>query len=168
MDEVAARAGVNRTTVYRRWPNRVALVKAVVERLRTRFRDEPLPDSGTLEQDLVEAFAKRWELGRNVEAKAWARLRAERHHPEVEMIVGGAVDERRAEWRYMITRAIARGEVPVGTDEQLVLDFVRAIVDSRGAQRPEETWLRSAVRTVVAGAAAGTLVRAGMKRKGRT
>jgi len=164
MDEVAVRAGVNRTTIYRRWPNRVALVTAVVDRLRTPLRHNPLPDSGTLEQDLIEAFARRWKLGRNVEARAWARLLDERHNPEVETIVGDAVDERRAEWRYMVTRAIERRELPAGTDEQLLLHFVRAIVDLRRGQPLDVTWLEVAVRTVVAGAGAGTLVRAGGKR----
>jgi AcrR family transcriptional regulator len=164
MDEVAARAGVNRTTIYRRWPNRVALVTAVVARLRTPLRHNPLPDSGALDQDLIEAFARRWKLGHNVDARAWARLRDERHNPEVETIVGDAVDERRAEWRYMVTRSIERRELPAGTDEQLVLDFVRAIVDLRGAQPLDVKWLELAVRTVVAGAGAGTLVRAGGKR----
>jgi AcrR family transcriptional regulator len=164
MDEVAARAGVNRTTIYRRWPNRLALVTAVVDRLRTPLRHNPLPDSGALVQDLIEAFARRCTFGRRVEGRAWARLLDERYNPEVETIVGDAVDERSAEWTRMVTRAIERRELPAGTDEQLILDFVRAIVDSRGAQALDEKWLSAAVRTVVAGAGAGTLVRAGGKR----
>ena len=167
MDEVAARAGVNRTTIYRRWPSRVELVTAVVDVLRTRFRHDPLPDTGTLEQDLIEAFARRWEFGRNVEAAAWSRLRAERDRPDVEAIVGGVIDDRSAEWRAMVTRAIERRELPPGTDEQLVLAFVRALVDARGAQRSDVAWLTAAVRTVIAGASAGTLVRAGKQRRAR-
>ncbi len=163
MDEVAARAGVNRTTIYRRWPNRMALVTDVVGRLRTPLRHNPLPDSGALEQDLIEAFARRWTFGRKVEGRAWARLLDERHNPEVESIVGDAVDERSAEWRSMVTRSIERRELPPGTDEQLLLDFVRAIVDFRRAQPLDAKWLSAAVRTVVAGASAGTLVRAGGK-----
>jgi AcrR family transcriptional regulator len=164
LDEVAARAGVNRTTIYRRWPNRVALVTAVVDRLRTPLRHNPLPDTGALEQDLIEAFARRWKFGRSVDARAWARLLDERNNPEVEAIVGDAVDERRAEWRHMVTRSIERRELPPGTDAQLLLDFVRAIVDFRGPQPLDAKRLTAAVRTVVAGAGAGTLVRAGGKR----
>ena len=160
MDEVARRARVNRTTIYRRWPSRLALVTAVVERLRAPLRTSPLPDTGALERDLIEAFARRWKLGREVEARAWGRLLDERRTPEVEALVGHAVDERRAEWRSMVTRAIARRELPPGTDEQLVLDFVRALVDARGAQPLDTRWLSAAVRTVVAGARAGTLRRA--------
>jgi len=59
----------------------------------------------------------------------------------------------------MVTRAIDRGEVPPGTDARLLLDLVRAIVDARGSsRRPSTTWLTLAVRTVIAGARAGTLV----------
>ena len=49
---------------------------------------------------------------------------------------------------------------PRGTDLQLVLDFVRAIVDGRPfTSRLDRTWLTLAVRTVIAGARAGTLTR---------
>jgi len=160
MDEVVSMAGVNKTTIYRRWPNRAALIAAVVDRMRTPLRDSPLPDTGQLEGDLVEAFARRFTFGRKVEGRAWRRLLDERHSPEVEAIIGDAVNERRDEWRSMVTRAIDRGEVPPGTDARLLLDLVRAIVDDRGpSRRPDTTWLTIAVRTVIAGARGGTLVR---------
>lgn len=162
MDEVAARAAVNKTTIYRRWPSRLALITALVDRMRTPLREHPLPDTGQLERDLVEAFARRFTVDRKVEGRAWARLLAERHNPEVEAIIGAAVDERRDAWRAMVTRAVARSELPPGTDAPLLLELVRAIVDARGrgaARRLDTTWLTLAVRTVLAGARAGTLVR---------
>jgi AcrR family transcriptional regulator len=160
MDAVASMAEVNKTTIYRRWPSRAALVAAVVDRMRTPLRESPLPNTGRLERDLVEAFARRFTFGRKVEGRAWARLLDERHSPDVEAIIGEAVNERRAEWRSMVTRAIDRGELPPGTDAQLLLDLVRAIVDCRSASRRLDTsWLTLAVRTVLAGARAGTLVR---------
>lgn len=154
MDEVVAKAGVNKTTIYRRWPSRAALVAALVERMRAPLRESPLPDTGSLERDLVGAFTRRLAVGRKKEGRAWARLVEERRNPEVERIVGGAVDERRDEWRAMVTRAIDRGEVPARTDPQLVLHLVRAIADVR---RTDPSWLLMAVRTVLAGARAGTL-----------
>jgi AcrR family transcriptional regulator len=160
MDAVAARAEVNKTTLYRRWPTRAALVTALVERMRTPLRNSPLPDTGRLETDLVAAFARRFAVGRNVEGRAWARLLDERYSPEVEPIIRDAVGERRDEWLSMVTRAIDRRELPRGTDSQLVLDFIRAIVDSRSSsRRPDTIGLTLAVRTVIAGARAGTLVR---------
>jgi AcrR family transcriptional regulator len=156
MDEVVARAKVNKTTIYRRWPNRAALVAALVERMRRPFRASPLPDTGQLERDLVEAFSRRSAVSRTTEGRAWARLLDERHGPEVAAIIGAAVDERRDEWRSMVTRAIDRGDVPPRTDPQLLLHVVRAIVDAR---RDDPSWLILAVRTVIAGARAGTLQR---------
>ena len=156
MDAVAASAEVNKTTIYRRWPSRTALVTAVVERMRKPLRNSRLPDTGDLERDLVEAFTRRLNVGRRVEGRAWARLLDERYTPEVEAIIGEAVDERGSEWKAMVTRAIDRGEVPSGTDPQLLLHVLRAIVD---AHRIDATWLILAVRTVIAGARAGTLQR---------
>jgi AcrR family transcriptional regulator len=160
MDGVASRAAVNKTTIYRRWPSRAALVTVLVDRMRAPLRESPLPDTGQIESDLVEAFARRFTFGRKVEGRAWARLLDERHSPEVAALIGDAVDERRDEWRSMVTRAIDRGELPPGTDAQLLLELVRAIVDSRSSSRRLDTiWLTLAVRTVIAGARAGTLVR---------
>jgi AcrR family transcriptional regulator len=168
MEAVASRAAVNKTTIYRRWPSRAALVTALVERLRRPLRESPLPDTGRLERDLIEAFKRRSAFGRNVEGRAWRRLLDERHSPEVEAIIGDAVSERRAEWRSMVTRAIDRGELPRGTDVQLLFDLVRVIVDSRGASRGlEPRWLTIAVRTIIAGARAGTLRRAVRKSRRR-
>src|SRR6185295_9553640 len=103
MEAVASRAEVNKTTIYRRWPSRAALVTAVVERMRTPLRESPLPDTGQLEGDLLEAFRRRFAFGRKVEGRAWARLLDERYSPEVAAIIGDAVDERRHEWRSMVT-----------------------------------------------------------------
>jgi AcrR family transcriptional regulator len=161
MDVVASRAAVNKTTIYRRWPSRAALITALVDRMRAPLRASPLPDTGRLESDLVEAFARRFTFGRKTEGRAWARLLEERYRPEVEAIIGAAVAERRDEWRSMVTRGIARKELPPRTDVQLVFDLVRAIVDSRRSSGTLDTsWLTLAVRTVIAGARAGVLVRA--------
>jgi AcrR family transcriptional regulator len=160
MDVVASSAAVNKTTIYRRWPSRAALVTALVDRMRRPLRGSPLPNTGQLENDLVEAFTRRFTIGRKIEGRAWARLVEERYHPEVEAIIGDAVAERSGEWRSMVTRGIDRGELPPRTDPQLLLHLVRAIVDSRHSSvRPDKTWLTLAVRTVIAGARAGTLVK---------
>jgi AcrR family transcriptional regulator len=160
MEVVATRAAVNKTTIYRRWPSRAALVAALVDRMRTPLRERPLTDTGRLEDDLVEAFTRRDTFGRRVEGRAWARLLEERHRPEVARLIRDPVAERRGEWRAMVTRGIARGELPPGTDAPLVLHLVRAIVDSRGpARRLDRAWLTLAVRTVLAGARAGALGR---------
>ena len=162
IEEVAGRAAVNKTSIYRRWPSRRTLISAAVARMSTRFREIRLPDTGSLTNDLVEAFASRLRFGRRLEGRAWARLLAERHNPEVEAIIGPAVRARRGEWIAMVTRAIDGGELPAGTDAQLLIELVRSVVDARfesGRGRLDVPWLRTAIGTLVAGARSGTLVR---------
>ena len=54
VDEVASNAGVGKATVYRRWARKEDLALAAMEQL---YRDEmPVPDTGSLRQDLTEAF----------------------------------------------------------------------------------------------------------------
>lgn len=76
-------------------------------------------------------------------------------------MIGEAVQTRSGEWKAMITRAIDRGELPAGTDSQLLLDFVRALADdsARRSPRLDTARLTLAVKTVLAGARTGVLVR---------
>ena len=162
VDTVTIRAGVNKTTIYRRWPNKVELVAAAVEWMRRWVHDVPLPDTGELERDLVQAFRRKVSFKNRVEGRAWARLIAEKHDPEVWAVIGEAVKERSHEWYSIVIRAVARHELPKGTDPRLLLGMLGAIVDAWNANssgRLKSELLEAAVRTVVAGARSGSLVR---------
>lgn len=164
MEQVCVASSVHKTTIYRRWPRRADLVAATVQWMRKTVHDVPLPDTGALEEDLLAAFRRRMTFGRRVEGRAWARLLAERHDPEVEALIGSAVRERSSAWRAMGERAIARGEIPEGTDIGLLLEMLRVLVDSAfasAAGKLQDDRLVTAVRTIVAGARAGTLVPCG-------
>ncbi|MDQ1178585.1 TetR/AcrR family transcriptional regulator [Rhodococcus sp. SORGH_AS_0301] len=50
VDSVARTAGVNRTTIYRRWPTKTALIAAVLEPVMSRY--DHVPDSGSGRDDL--------------------------------------------------------------------------------------------------------------------
>jgi AcrR family transcriptional regulator len=162
MDVVSAKAGVNKTTIYRRWAGKALLVAAAIEWMRRLVHDVPLPDTGSLERDLAEAFRRKVSFKDRVEGRAWARLLAEKHDPEVSAIIGDAVKERSHAWYTMVTRAVGRGELPRGTDPRLLLGMLGAVVDAWNASssgRLKAELLEAAVRTVVAGARSGSLVR---------
>jgi AcrR family transcriptional regulator len=55
MDDVAARAGVAKTTLYRRWPTKDHLAVAVAAEM---LAEVPIPDTGDLRQDLTEFAAE--------------------------------------------------------------------------------------------------------------
>src|SRR5260370_7974649 len=51
MDDVAERAGVAKTTLYRRWPTKDHLATAVAAEM---LGEGPIPDTGDLRRDLTE------------------------------------------------------------------------------------------------------------------
>ena len=53
MDAVATRAKASKATLYRRWSGKVALV---IDALLTQKAAPPVPDTGSLRGDLLEAF----------------------------------------------------------------------------------------------------------------
>jgi AcrR family transcriptional regulator len=126
LEAVARRAGVNKTSVYRRWGTRENLVlEAMLERGAEQV---PIPDTGSLERDLV-LYGTAIAAGvRAPEVQAIVRTVASIHDPRSPI-----VDASRRFWktRYrmaseMVERAIARGEVPEGTDPRVVVESVVA------------------------------------------
>ena len=120
IERVAARAGVGRGAVYRRWRSKAEMVFAAV----VHSAELPTPvDSGTLEGDLV-ALAERIAAltGTDQARAALAGLVAElAGDPEL----ATALEDRlfAAERRYValiLERACARGELGPGTDPELV------------------------------------------------
>ena len=60
MDDVAERAGVSRTTIYRRWPSKAAVAAAAVSSL---YLDRvEVPDTGSLSEDLVTLLTESYRL----------------------------------------------------------------------------------------------------------
>ena len=68
VEEVAARAGVGKATIYRRWSTKEELVLAAAERVMVHV--EP-PDTGSLRDDLVGWY---WEKFRTKSASTSDRL----------------------------------------------------------------------------------------------
>jgi AcrR family transcriptional regulator len=123
LDELAARSGVAKTTVLRRWPSKAAVAAAGVERLALQSVD--VPDSGTLRGDLhallhgaVDTFAS----GRGQFVPRL--LREAGHHPEITDLLFTVIHTRRQAYRRVLALAIARGELsPVG-DQELLIDLL--------------------------------------------
>jgi AcrR family transcriptional regulator len=127
--EVARRAGVPKSTVYRRWRSRRALLAAALENLATQGAQ--LPNTGTLRGDLVEAVEIQMaEL--NAEGRAFARIGLEAAgDDELGPIVRDALRRRRQAFFPVFQRAIARGELRPDIDLDAALDLVFGAVLSR-------------------------------------
>jgi AcrR family transcriptional regulator len=167
VEDVAARSGVNKTTIYRRWPTKVDLVAAAL--LHVAEAPEP-PDTGSVREDLL-ALLKHWAVRANSPlGRGLVRMvQLERTHPEVDQVVQRIAAEHGRVRRRVVERAVARGDLPAGTDAELVVELTFAPVFRRIAtakKPPDPEFIEAVVDVVLAGAKAGAAVRDGA-REGR-
>lgn len=123
LDELAARSGVAKTTVLRRWPSKAAVAAAGLERLALQSVD--VPDSGTLRGDLHAL------LGSAVDTFVRGRgqfvpglLREAGHHPEIADLINTVLHTRRQAYRKVLALALARGELLPSIDQDLLIDLL--------------------------------------------
>ncbi len=155
VDDVAARAGVNKTTIYRRWPTRADLVVAALTRIAGPPR---APECGRLEPDLLALFLSATTLratpaGRGIVSA----LIAERGDPEVDRICAELREMHRRPARVLLEHARDRGELPRRTDVELLLDVLTGAVYGRLRECPdplEADWVRRVIRLVLSGVGA--------------
>jgi AcrR family transcriptional regulator len=128
--EVAARAGVHETSIYRRWGTREGLM---IDALLTSGGQElPIPDTGSLRGDLA-AFATELTaflsdpLGRALE-HAMATPTVD---PAIIEASAGYFRTRFEIASVIIKRASDRGEIPVCADPSLALEMLIAPVHVR-------------------------------------
>lgn len=137
VEGVAQRAGVHKTTIYRRWHDLETLViDAVAENVLTEV---PVPDTGNIEDDM-RALARglvRWlhsSIGKAVLATmchgASCAREIEDGRREFYRIRFGQV-------RPVIERAVARGELPAETDPTEVIKAMAAPLYFRMLVLPE-------------------------------
>lgn len=160
IEDVAARAGVNKTTIYRRWPSRADLVVAALTELAAPPHGVA---TGQLEEDLLAMFLTATTLRSTPAGRGVVRaLIAERGDPEVDRICGVLRDRHRAPARMLLEQARRRGELPRRVDLDLLLDVLTGSIYSRLRECPhplEPAWVRSVIRLVLAGASAGVRTR---------
>jgi AcrR family transcriptional regulator len=130
VDDVASKAGVNKTTVYRRWPTKAELVAAAIRAVSGI--EEPLPDTGHLRGDLVELVSRVLAFIKTPEGRAITRLvTVEAGDPEVDRLSRSFRDEALSRRSRVIERAKARGELPQEVEPRLLLDAIFAPLTTR-------------------------------------
>jgi AcrR family transcriptional regulator len=148
IDGVAARAGVGKATIYRRWRSKTELVEEAIKGLSEGIE---LPDTGSLRGDFlaIAVFAMR---GTNVrESTLVPRLVAEAAGDPTlhEIFLRELVAPRRNALKVLLKRAQARGELRRDADLELAVDlligpiFYRLLIVALGARLPRNYAERS-------------------------
>jgi AcrR family transcriptional regulator len=119
IDQVAARARVSKTSLYLRWPNKVALV---ADALQHRARAVPeLPDTGSLPGDM-RVFLSALVRSRSLASRALAAVSSEiASNPELRKAWHrGLAGMLTGCLRAIVLRAIERGELAADSDVELL------------------------------------------------
>jgi AcrR family transcriptional regulator len=128
IEAVAARAGVGKATIYRRWPSKGALALDVL----LEFQDfGPAPDTGTTKGDLTAIVrGVNTGLAHPSAAAVIPGLAADlAHDPTLAKAFRDRfVLPRRRSVAAAIERAVERGDLPAEVDEELLIDLLSSPV----------------------------------------
>jgi AcrR family transcriptional regulator len=126
VDAVAARAGVSKATIYRRYPSKAALVVAATFTIAEETA--PKPDTGSLRGDLSANLQNLRKLVCDpVLGQAIKRIQVDAlQNEELAQMHEEFVAERRHATRAQLERAIERGELRDDTDLDFALDTIAA------------------------------------------
>ncbi len=119
--EVAELAGLNKTSIYRRWPTKAELVRAALEHSMAHVRD--VADTGALRTDLISLI--KVVGGFVTSARGMGVVRTvfvDGDSPEVREMAGSMWQRAGGDMpRIVIERAVQRGELPPEADVGLLL-----------------------------------------------
>lgn len=155
VDEVSRRSGVAKTTIYRHWPSREALVLDAASRISA---EQAVPDTGTLGGDVVALLL---DLGEKLTSARWSTVvpslidLAERDAGFAQLH-GRIQRGHAASLRTVLERGAARGELPPDADLQAILSaLIGPLYYRRWFSREpiDEPFVRAVAGNVLAGQA---------------
>jgi AcrR family transcriptional regulator len=154
--QVADIAGVNKTSIYRRWPSKADLVRDALAIPMSHAGDAP--DTGALRTDLIALAGTVAAFTQSRVGTALIRIMlAEGGNPEVRALANAAYSEagKHGPW-IVIQNAMQRGELSANADASLMLFTIagaimhRVFVEHRSVQ---DEFLKQVVDLVLYGAA---------------
>ena len=123
MDVLAERAGVSKTTIYRRWTSKEQLV---LEALRSAMGPLDDVDTGSLRADvrayLIELGERMWQ-GRMTDVLPHL-IEVACHDDSLRSRLDDYVQYRRAPMLAILGRGLARGELPADSDLDVLADVL--------------------------------------------
>ncbi|MBT2501257.1 TetR/AcrR family transcriptional regulator [Curtobacterium sp. ISL-83] len=140
LDEVAARTGKAKTTLYRRWATKEDLVLAAVTSAGRPPEVDALPDRGDLRADLLAVIDSPWLGGADRRLAVLAGLAtAARSSARLADAVRSEIAEPYVEiYRRLLLRALDRGRVPeqAGARVEVLAEVIPAMSTHRLGTSP--------------------------------
>lgn len=155
IEAVAARAGVGKTTIYRRWPSKDALI---LDALGAAKAPLPEPSGGSVRDDLAElARALTDERKRRYSRCFWNVVGGAEKHPELyARYKRDVIEPRREVVRRVLRRGVRSGELRADLDVEVAMSM---LLGSLVPKRPHETfpdgYAEAVVDTLIRGIGAG-------------
>ncbi|MDN3353283.1 TetR/AcrR family transcriptional regulator [Actinomadura sp. DC4] len=155
IEAVAARAGVGKTTIYRRWPNKEALIIDALAALKAPF---PAPVGDSVRDDLV-AIARAFMTDKTDKKRLdcyWSIIGGAERYPELmARFTREVIEPRRDVLRMVLRRGIASGELRADLDVEVTLWLMLGAVAQRARARAAgpmpDDFAVSVVDTLMAG-----------------
>jgi AcrR family transcriptional regulator len=131
IDAIAARSGVSKPTLYRRWPEGKRQV--VADAIRERHAEKgAVPDTGSLRGDLLAHVAAQTGKLLDDVHLACGLVTQLRSSPELAAVMQEhVIAEERARYETILERARERGELPAGRVSPLFADVAGSVVFGR-------------------------------------
>lgn len=151
IDGVARAANVNRTTIYRRWPTKAALLAAVIEPHLLSYDEDP--DTGSLGGDLLALLITVRDNSVLPEGRAFAGA-IKSSADELQELVGTVTDRALAPFHRALNRAAAHGEVAPSADLDVIAHlafFGVAFWEQAHGTLPTDDDCRRMVRILLSG-----------------
>jgi len=154
MEAIALRAGVGRATLYRRWPNKSALLYFCADQLVEVI--EPA-DTGDLRKDLLSVFETLAELSYGdgpLALLAPTFIAAAAHDQQMRTFVADNVVSRRSGAVVALRRARRRGELRQGVKINLTVDMIAGALSDRAyllGKPVTSAYVRSVIDQAIAG-----------------
>lgn len=120
--DVARRAGVHDTTVYRRWPTKASLAISAI--LNVAEASLLAPDTGSLRDDLRELLTEIARFVQSPEGGLLLQLAAGKDLPEYAAAREYFDTERFTPGTAVLERAEQRGQIRHGLDHRLVMELL--------------------------------------------
>lgn len=120
---IASRSGVNKTTIYRNWPEPNTLIREAIARMTF---DDHLPDLASVSDELTSMFTS---VAHSLQQSPWNRLvpsviGACATDPGMRALHGELTRRRRDAATTVIARAVDRGELDAETPPKHVIDVI--------------------------------------------